>query len=271
MTVVLAGLAPNAVNAAITFSYVTDASSYQAAAGAQVTANVFLQEVVTSAPGPGGTTPTEIASPNGITGFGVYIAQTGSTGAASQLVSFSPNPQFTGTLGSGGLTGNQLDFAGNQPASQSTPPFNTNLGQPLTFVPGTGTNGGPGTYRIEVGTLTITAATSSGTTTFGITGTNNPNLLDPTTPGPQGQGNGPGGNDSTFDYVNGYDLDAGGIQQGFDVGTGTNSIITSFTVAVPSAVPEPGSMILTGLAGSVIGIGVWLRRRRVAVATSAAA
>jgi len=265
LAVALGLLAPHAVSASISFSYVTGASSYTGTPGTPITVPVYLQEVVTSSTTGGGNVPLEIAPPTptgvtggGITSMGIYVSQTGAASNPSTLVSFTPLTTFTSLTFTGNLTGNQLDFGGNE-ANGATPVA-------LTFVAGTGTAGGPGTYQALVGNLSINP--TSTTTTFGLTSTNNPNLLDPSTT------SGPGGNDSTFDYLNGFDLDSGGTQLNAsnvatNIGTGTNSFITSFTVG-PAAVPEPSSMILTGLVGSVIGLGIWLRRRTAAVAASAA-
>jgi hypothetical protein len=48
------------------------------------------------------------------------------------------------------------------------------------------------------------------------------------------------------------------------VGTTLDPLVTqgSAAVLVVSAVPEPGSMVLTGLAGTLIGMGAWRKRRK---------
>jgi len=256
MALALGALAPNAVNAGVTFSYVTDAPSYNATAGssAPITVNVYLQEVVTAS-----STPIN----DGITSFGIYVKQTNTTAAGqSTIASFTPVATLNSFSSTGNLPGNQLDFYGAQNVTTSS-------GQALIFVPGSGTSGAAGTYRLQVGTLAITPGTLAGTTAFGLTSTNNPSLPDP--PYPPTAPTGPGGTDSTFTFTNGWNLDAGGTFGGQSVTGANTAAFTPFSVVTTAAVPEPGSMILTGLAGSVIGLGVWLRRRRAPVATNDAA
>lgn len=244
----------------ITYTYVTDASNYTAAAGGAVTVNVYLDETIT-----GGSTP--------LIGPGGSEAGLFSAGVAANLVSGSA------ALTNVTLNNNNANNAFSSSNPQSGPGFGgtSNTQQGKTFVaPSTAgildeinfstpapkaynlsTSGGTTVNQLYLGSFTVTAG-SSGASTFSITSFNNasPNNT-------LAQANG----DSTVTSPTGDLLD----QDGQDPNTGVNFFGTedtpvSFTVTV-AAVPEPNGLLLCGLiAAPATGLGVWMRRRKAMIA-----
>ena len=222
----------------VSYQYVTDSTSYSGANGSTVDVNVYLQETLTS-----GSTSL-ITSSGGLQSFGVASNVVG-TGNSS-VSSFAYNPlfgqQFTPKINYSGSGNNVEADAG---VTVNDPPF---PGVPL----GASSGGGASSSQVYLGTIAITVG--PGTTTYNLT-----SLADSTVGNPHGFGGAGNGNTLTHSPAppNQNDLDTNG---GSWTGANANSTY-QFTVSGP-AVPEPGSMILTGLAASVLGFGRWMRRRR---------
>jgi hypothetical protein len=171
--------------------------------------------------------------------------------ATGALTTFS-----AGTINTTNFAQNQGNYANNGASASLVNLTNSNnafaSGPTFSVVNGSTTDN-----LYLVGTLTIAAGSATGTETYNLTAF---------TSG--------GGYTTTAGPGNGYDLDLTN-DTGNDFGgppgtyTGALSNPTSFTVNVQSAsVPEPSSVILTGLVAVGIGIGAWRRRREVGVPVS---
>ena len=195
----------------------------------------------------------------GISSYGIYATQTGGPSSGqSTIQNYTTVSAFNNLVSqssTGSLPPNSIDFSGAQPVG-------TTSGEKLSAV-----NGQSGVYRLLLGTLTINAGAS---TTFTLTSmnNNNPAYLDP-----GDSVNAQSDDTYTLPAANNYDLDAGGTQSG-NQGTftfnGTNSEVYTFTVATP----EPGGMVLSGVAacGMLIGLGyAGFRRRKALLRGNAAA
>ncbi len=242
MLALICGLIPaGAASAGISYSYVTGTSSavqsnFSATPGGPaLTVDVYLQEVLT-----GGSTSL-IHADGGLYNAAVKqstFSGTTATITAAALNTANFNPNLGNTNGN-----NILDQTNLSPAFASGPSFSV-------------VNGNTTNNLYLLGTLTVAPGTSTGATQFNLTAYNGAGGGDTTTYGNPGPG-----------Y---YDLDISNGSQGNPSATYTGAFAnspTSFTVTV-AAVPEPGSMILTGLAGLFVGLGIWLRRRREVAATA---
>ncbi|HWE02699.1 MAG TPA: PEP-CTERM sorting domain-containing protein [Tepidisphaeraceae bacterium] len=199
----------------ITYDYVTDKSSYTAAAGQTVSVKVFLQENLNG--------NTSIISGHG---------ENGLYGAAFEVLSGSrpsPNPSLMTAL-----TLNTTDFNGGSPTVFVNNPFVSNpneadgqeqisngntMGVPLA-------NQGAPANEVYLGMLTITVGSTPGTTNF--------SLGEYDVQGNAGY--------NTITNPDGYDLDGSGTV-GTTSYTGVGTMTTPFTVISPPT-PEPTSMAL---------------------------
>jgi hypothetical protein len=210
----------------VSFSYVTDSTSYTGTPGSTVPVNIYLQETLT-----GGA--TDIVTPDGgLLGAGAGVNATGTTGGTSASFTSGaftePSPPWGSTsafYNQGG--GSNLEFVNLAPFGGPYPDLTTDL---------TGDD-------ILLGTLDITVGT--GTTTYLLT-----SLNDDTINGSDSQLGQTDGN--TVDD-SGADLDAGGIGfTGADAAAGESFTVVP-TPSVGSPVPLPASLWLglTGLGGLV--------------------
>jgi hypothetical protein len=248
-------LAVRPARADISYQYITDQTNYNAAAGASVTVNIYLQETLNN-----GSTSL-IAADTGMFGAGVAVQQTKGPGssAAAAISSISVN---NSTIGAGGGFGSNGAVANNNPKSTAFDQTNTssdgtNAGLIESIAIGTAngptTDGSTSTStgKILLGTLTVTAG-ASGTTTYSVTSfANSQNALATKF----GEGN-------TITNGVGYDLDStnNAFLGGGATYTGANDATTyTFTVAT---VPEPSSLLLGALGAAGLSIREWFRRRR---------
>lgn len=222
---------PSLARANVTFSYVTDSPTYTPGATTQI--GVYLQEFV-----PTGDVSLS-QSVAGTYAYGIYATTTGGATISNYVSNSAFNTNATTDYSTGGT---QYDYTASQPFGTSS---GQKLGTPTTVAGGT-------TYSLLVGTLTIANATAASTVTLQAFSAAPPE-------GP--------GSDSTFTLPSSgaYDLDAGGTQTS-SAGTFTfNGANDESYTATFAAVPEPGSMVLTGLFASLFGVGAFLRWRRGAV------
>jgi hypothetical protein len=233
--------------AAISYQYVVldpttfnPVTSFTAAApGASVTANLYLQETVT------GTDTSLLPSELGIFGAGVFVTKSGTAGDTT-VASVAPNNQtepngFQGPTSTGNTstTGRILESLST---SATSGPTGSTTGGHISTVNGTTTT------DVFLGTITLTAGSVGSLTTYTVESYKNFSNSD--------------GNTITFNR--GLDLDvtnngtAGGATY-----TGADNATFTFTV---TATPEPGGLLLGGLAASGIGLGAWRRWRTLAAA-----
>jgi hypothetical protein len=105
------------------------------------------------------------------------------------------------------------------------------------------TSGGTTTTKVFLGTITLTAGTLGTTTTFTIQSKK-------TLQNDPGDGN-------TLTFKNGYDLDQNGPNNGASVAwTGADAVGANDTFTV-TAVPEPSSLLLCGLAVCGVALGAF--------------
>jgi hypothetical protein len=220
-------MVPSIARANVTFSYVTDSTSYSPNTS---TVNVYLQEFV-----PTGNVSLS-QSVTGTYAIGFYAQTSGGATISnySSNAAFTTNPTTDYALG-----GTQYDYTASQPSG-------TTSGQKL----GTQTSvSGGTTYKLLVGTFTLANTVNGSTIT----------LSSLSSAPPEGPGS-----DSTFTLpsTGAYNLDAGGTQTG-SAGTFTFTGVNNAApfVATFAAVPEPSSMILCGLAACGMGYGAWRRRK----------
>jgi hypothetical protein len=243
----------------VSYQYVTDQSSYTAAAGGTVTVQIFLQETVT----PNKTTSSDqnqslISVDGGLVGAGVFTKV--SNGTAATITNVANNVAT-------GAAKNSTNFDTGEKAV-STPTaasiLEANTGAANTFG---NTNSNVVTtttkYQVLLGTLTINVGAAAGaTTTFTVL----PYKNTPTAP----PFNGTGADNNT--------VTAGtGPFQGFplDLDVTNNQALTgpppaykgandatafAFTVTA-AAVPEPSSMLLCGLIACGGAFTAYRRRR----------
>jgi len=227
-----AGLSAPA-GASVIFSYVTDASSYSAAAaGSIVPVNIYLQETLT------GSSTSYISANGGVTGAGAGFNVTGTTGGtAAQL----PAGSFTFAS----------SFGGPQTAD-----YNQGSGSNLEFsegiVPGGSTVMPDASGKILLGTLNVTAGT--GKTSYILTSLNNDTINNSNSLLGQSNGNTTTQNPPPF----GSDLDVSPTSGAY---TGANASPGDvITVSGPTtSVPEPASLAVFGVGA----MGLLARRRRV--------
>jgi hypothetical protein len=237
--VVLGGLFAGRARASISYQYVTDATNYNAVAGTNVTANVYLEETVT------GSDTSFIAAQNGLfnAGFGTQRTGTVPTGA-STISNITPNTQ-TEPAGFQGPTSQFVNatkawqLEGTSLGDTTAGPSGTTAGGSVTTV------GGTTTTKVFLGTITLTAGSLGTTTTFTIQSKR-------TLQNDPGDGN-------TLTFKNGQDLDQNGTFGAF-TWTGADSISPNNTFTV-TAVPEPSSLLLCGLAVCGGAYGAYRRRK----------
>jgi hypothetical protein len=238
--VALAGvLAQHGVaRANISYTYVTDSSTYSAAAGASVTVQIFLNENLT-----GSSTSLESAN-NGMVGAGYYVTK--SSGDASAKITATSgnannfnttNPAAGDGFGSGESVSKQVATDGS--AARLLEGVNATTG-PV----GVATTFG---RQLLLGTVVITAGNAGTSTTYTLETYKNA----PTSLG----GSGVDGN--TLDFSgNDYDVTGTDPTTGQQY-TGANDI-TAITFTV-TAVPEPSSILLCGLGACGLAWGAYRR------------
>lgn len=226
--IVLGGIAVSTAPAAVSFSYSTDALSYNVGVGNTVAVQIYLKETLT------GASTDLIAGDSGLStaGAGVQETSLGAGGTLSTIANASGT--FTAASAFSGLFGAFYDQASgdNLEFSESTPVSNPPTGVPPVELSST-------VYRVLLGTLDIKQST--GITTFALTSLSAEDF---------GTLGGPG--DGNTLAANGTDFDKTG-QSAF---TGADAATYSFTVGAP--VPEPASFTLLGLGA----FGLLARNRR---------
>jgi hypothetical protein len=231
--------------AAISYSYVTDATSYSGNVGDTVTIKIYLQETLT------GSSQSLITSKNGLYSAGAAINVKTANGSAAQVQ--NQGFTFNGSKEPDGFTGptiavynqgtgsaaNNLEFleAISTTAASQNQGVTTNTGGRYFL----------GSQKITVG---------SGTTTYTLTSLNNDTIN-----GGNSQLGQENGNTVTIPgpLNGGFDLDVSSSNPAY---TGANqAAVYTFTVQV-AAVPEPGSLVLMTLAASTMGAAAAWRRWR---------
>jgi hypothetical protein len=238
-------------HAGISYNYVTSAPTYSASSGTEVV-SVYLQETLTGA-------STSLINAN----QGLFSA------AVSLNVTSGPGTITNVSLNTASVANNGFSTTGAQDLTYLSP--SAKVGQLLEQAPSTGPSGagplassmlGNGSGQVLLGTFTIsnvTAATTLGLYSFAnapTTDSDNGNSLSFNV----GDGN-------TLSYRPLDNLD--GPSVGSPAYTGASANSYSFSVS-PSAVPEPSSVMLTGLVLLAAGAGAWLRRPRESVAAERA-
>lgn len=216
----------SAARAQITYQYVTDQTSYTPNASGNVTVSLFLQETVT------GTSTSLLASVGGLFSGGIYVTKTGVNGTAT-ISTINKNTAFGGNLSS--------------QAAATQARLLEDVGTSPTGVMGTVVS--PGVTQDLLGTIVLNAGTSA--TTFAV----EPYKFAPTNFG------GSGFDGNTLTNTNGFDVDVTSTNPAY-TGADTFNGPTAFSFTVAAAVPEPSSMILSGLAGGLMIAGVGYRRHK---------
>ena len=209
------------------YSYVTNQSNYNATPGQTVTANVYLKETITS-----GTTSL-INSDGGLYDAGYSVTQVGTLPSSpTELLSILGSTQnFPGGLFATNPN-NSSTFMGEETAVSTS----ANSGPTLNVVD---PNNSSLTDEIQVGTVTFTAGSSAGVTSFTLGNYKWNAAL-------TGQTGNYTNTYNSFDNLD-YNKSSAGI-------TGANQAPETFSVTVT---PEPGSLGL-GLMGLS---GLLIRRR----------
>jgi hypothetical protein len=236
-----------AARASISYQYVVadpnnnfnNVTGVTAAAGASVTLNLYLQETVT------GTDTSIIARDGGLFGDGVFVTKSGAAGdttVASVALNNQTEPngfQGPNSFGNTSTTGRILESLST---SATSGPTGSTTGGHISTVNGVTTT------DVFLGTITLTAGSAGSTTTYTV----------------ESYKNFSGSDGNTITFNTGFDLDvtnngtAGGATY-----TGADNATFTFTV---TATPEPGGLLLGGLAASGIGLGAWRRWRTLAAA-----
>jgi hypothetical protein len=236
----------------ILYQYVTDQTSYSAAAGGTVTVQLFLKETLTL-----GSTSL-INAEGGMFAGSVGLQQTGSVPANPTIISSISTNQ--NPIGVGGGFGPDSGLNQTNVASDGTNAALIQTVDPLSLVFGIGptpdANG-----KILLGTVTLTAGAAGTTTTFSVTSLANTSSSNPLSGPPDG------GEGNTISVTSLWDLDLdnnGGHNSPFTGASppdyfGANDITNTFTVVV--AVPEPSSLLLCGLAACGGAYGAYRRRK----------
>jgi len=225
-----AGLSAPA-GASVIFSYVTDASSYNATPGSIVPVNIYLQETLT------GTSTSYISANGGVTGAGAGFNVQGTTGGSAAQIptgSFTFSPSFGGPNAAyyNQGSGSNLEFS----EGIAAPPA------PTVMPDASG--------RIFLGKVNITAG--SGKTSYILTSLNNDTINNSNSALGQSNGNTTTQNPPPF----GSDLDVSPANGAY---TGANASPGDvITVGGTSTVPEPASLAVFGVGA----MGLLARRRR---------
>lgn len=212
------------------FSYVTDQSTYSAKPGDVITVKIYLKDQVAN----GNATPllANVANKEaGLFGAGLSVAQ--SAGAPANPVTIT------------GVALDTFDFAGPSGIITNTPTlvsFNEAIGntQANAQLANTANGAAPNTpaNQVYLGSVTLTAGSSTGTTTFKITGLSG----------------------NTLSGTSGYDLDQ--ATSASPEYSGTSNAVNTNTFSVNVApVPEPASLGIFA-AASAAALARRPRRRR---------
>jgi hypothetical protein len=227
--------------ASVSYEYITDQSTYNAAPGQTVTVKLYLQEVLT------GASASLINSNGGLFSAGVGIQYSSNTTSTSSTISGISNNLSAigagGGFGTGGILQDQSDVSNGNAALFDAIGANVNQG------PTADSNG-----RILLGTATITAGNANTTSTFTITSfKNSANELAKSL-----------GEGQTISLNHHFDLDSdNNAPNGGATYQGANDVTLSFSVHV--VVPEPGSLALGFAAAGACGFGAlrrWRNRRK---------
>lgn len=224
-------LAAGQAQAGISYSYVTDQTSYSGAVGTTLSVNVYLLETLT------GSSSSLITANSGLAaaGAGINVA-TGSTGS-STVKSFAENSSGFSVNG-----GNYINQNGGNNAE-----FQELIG---VSVPGVGLGNGNGATSQEVYLGTLTVTVGAGTTKYDLSSLTNDTI--------NGALGGPG-SDTTVTKNPVDNLDASGATW-----TGADSASDTVFSVNGAAVPEPSSVILTGFAVAGLALGAYRRRAKTA-------
>jgi hypothetical protein len=238
-----AAFSASAAKADVSYGYVTDQSSYSAAAGASVTVYIFLQETIKS----GGN--SVINNDGGLYGAGFYVNQTTTNGSSvlqAGKLAFNTNSgtSTTGGAPAGFYSNGTYVYTPNSATQQGGfENINNNTQGPITSnisAVGSTNLANTITSAIYLGSIQITAGAAGTTTNFTL----------------QKYGNFSGSDGNTITFNSLYDLDVPG-SNGVDAWGNVSSMNFSVNVA---AVPEPSSMLLCGFA--ICGMGYTAYRRR---------
>jgi len=255
-------VATGLARADVSFSYVAVPQG-TVTANSSVTVNLYLQEVDT------GGSQSLIASEGGLYAAGVTVAQTGGSGTTISAIAANSQAEPNGFSGndntrlynSGTQTGtgstsastssqsNQASLADITANSATVPPGPSGTTAGGSVV----TNGSTTTTEVFLGTVTIGVGATANAT-YTVEGFNKApaGTFDAGTYG------------NTLTATNLYDLDSSNNNDGGGGAVYNGTTAMTFTIST-AAVPEPSSMVLSGLFIPVAGLGVWLRRRKVAV------
>jgi hypothetical protein len=221
----------------ISYTYVTDASSYTGTVGGTVAVNIYLQENNASS--------SLITAAGGLSAAGAGLWTNAVNG--SSVNSFTQASGFPLPFGASP----QLNQAGTGTSSLE---FSEVIGSGAS---GVGLGTGVNANRVYLGQAILTVG--SGTTTYDLSSLTN-DFNNSSYDGNQVLGG--LGSDTTVGKSN-------PSTYAFDTGTsaftGADAAPNyTFTVGPATAVPEPSSVILTGMAGALFVFGAWHRRRRIA-------
>jgi hypothetical protein len=224
--------------------------------GGSVTLNLYLVETIK--PNTSGQNPNVslIGQDGGLFAASTQVVGTGTggtiTGVSNNLGSASSTTTFTTALPNNTGFSSTKGTVGDLNNSGSTTYGTAPVGGGTAVTSGTVTN------SVLLGTITIGAGTAGTTSTYTVE--------------PYGFGNAAieYGNTVTqgthfYGAGNGLDLDSTNNQAASGSPpfySGANDNLFTFTVMTQSSVPEPGTMILSSLAASMLGFGSWMRRRR---------
>ncbi len=236
------------------------------AANSSVTVNLYLQEVDKDG------SQSLIASEGGVYGAGFTVAQTGGAGTTISAIAVNGQTEPNGFSGNtvtrifnnGAQTG-----AGSNSASATSQSNQASVleitNNNATVPPGPSgttaggsvvTNGNTTTTMVFLGTVTIGVGAAANST-YAVESFKN---------APAGTFDA-GTDEQTLTATNFLDVDVSNNTDGGGGATYNGTIPTTFTIAT-AAVPEPSSMVLSGLFIPVAGLGFWLRRRKVTVAAA---
>jgi hypothetical protein len=232
--------------ASISYQYVVadssfnNVSNFTGAAGSTVTATIYLQEVLTSS-----SDTSVISGDNGLFGAGFFVTKSGTAGDTTitgVAANTSTEPAgFQGNTAPGHTTTTAQMLEATSNADTVGGPSPTTTGSHSS------TSGTTTTNDVLLGTVTLKVGSDNSVTTYTL---KSYKAVDNT------DGN-------TITFTNGFDLDANGPNGG-STQTWTGADASTFTFTV-TATPEPGGLVLSGLAACAmllgLGCAAYVRRR----------